>query len=223
MTGVLGRLRAWLGTAFGGDGAGEDDGEGGDGSGAVTSGPERSDTDHDGGDRRVVYRDDRPLETPNTLDGTDDAADTLRPGRVAVPDAEDGSATTPTEGSTTDHPPVSIPDAEGGSPPETTSPAGTEAAADDPESRSVDGMGDSGQPPDADREGGNDGFACSVCGTAIDDPNEPCPLCRSTDVVSLADGAAAEAAQDRRSRPSTSTSTGDDDAVDRLRDLRDGE
>lgn len=67
---------------------------------------------------------------------------------------------------------------------------------------------------------------CAVCGTAVDDPDGPCPLCRSTDIVPAGaksnarggDGSAAKTEAGRR------VVAGDDASVGRLRQLReDGE
>jgi hypothetical protein len=57
-----------------------------------------------------------------------------------------------------------------------------------------------------------------VCGTAVDDPSEPCPLCRSTDVVPVSEEANDAAAPSRGGRTTVSAAD-DDEAVDRLRDV----
>lgn len=210
MTGLLDRLRAWLGSVFGG-GSSDQDGTG-------------DDPDPDSRDRRVVHRDDRPLETPSTLErgrADREASRTTGTGdQVEIPDAEgDGPET------------VSIPDAEavgegeGDAPspaaePEESTPTPTDRSAaaelDDPEARDASGetgVADSGA--DAD-------FACSVCGTTVDEPSDPCPLCRSTDVVPVADAADVEAEEPLTRGGRTAVSTADDDeAVDRLHDVRD--
>ncbi|MFB6257029.1 MAG: hypothetical protein ABEH58_09960 [Haloplanus sp.] len=175
MTGVLDRLRAWFGTAVGGETTETDD-----------NAPATAESDAP--DRRVVHRDDRPLETPSTMGrAAPPSVSTPQPAQVGMPDtegeteADDGPA--PAD--------VSIPDAE------------AETAVDGPE---TDGA-----------------VACSVCGTTVDDPSAPCPLCRSTDVVPVAD-APGETADDTPERGDhTAVSTADDEAVERLRDVREGE
>jgi len=229
MTGAFDRLRAWLGGVFGGGAADGDD------------------ADTDAGDPtpesegRVVHRDDRPLETPGTMDRTtpptasgtdsDDGRD------VDVPDAADGA---PSGAATATPDTVAIPDAEadastGDDPSAVDGRAGP--AGVDSEERSSSGNraepGDSvehgstsGRPQADDRSrtvadaGDEDAaFACSVCGTAVDDPSEPCPLCGSTDVVPT-DGASDAGTPARGGRTTVSTE-GDDEAVDRLRDVTD--
>jgi hypothetical protein len=204
MTGVFDRLRAWLGSVFGGGAA-----DGDDGPDAPDPGPEA--------DGRVVHRDDRPLETPSTMERMDPPAPTRE-----RPDAE-GETAGDTEAPTTTPETVSIPDAE------------AEARGDDDATTTGEPpIDDSGRPPTAteaadDRTGGSQtaeathdsadsAFACSVCGTTIDDPSEPCPLCRSTDVVPT-DGTSDAGTPTRGGR--TTVSTGDDEAVDRLRDVTD--
>jgi hypothetical protein len=62
---------------------------------------------------------------------------------------------------------------------------------------------------------------CSVCGTTVDDPSAPCPLCRSTDVGPT--GVDGGGTGTPGGSGHTVVSTGDDEAVERLRDVRDGE
>jgi hypothetical protein len=64
-------------------------------------------------------------------------------------------------------------------------------------------------------------FECAVCGTGVDDPEGPCPLCQSTDIVPS--GEPAESAADRPA--ATERRVADDaDSVEKLRELRaDGE
>lgn len=175
MTGLLDRLRSWVGAVFGRGTAETDDDD-------APTVPESN-----APDRRVVHRDDRPLETPSTMDRpTPPSAST--PARVEVPDAEADVADRPAPAD------VSIPDAEAPTDPE---------APDGPE-------------PDA-------AVACSVCGTTVDDPSAPCPLCRSTDVVSVADAPDEVAGETPADGRRTAVSTTDDDAVERLRDVRGGE
>ncbi|WP_248896990.1 hypothetical protein [Haloplanus halobius] len=185
MTGLLSRLRAWIGAVFGG---GDDDESADSEAGGAT---------HDSGDGpAVVHRDTRPLETPKTLsrdaDHTltptaphDDATpDERDPPRVDVPDAEGDSASA-------DDVEISIPDAEPTAVGEARANDGAETASDA-------------------------AFVCSVCGTAVDDPDATCPLCHSSDVVP-----AGERDDDAPSvRGRTAVSNADDDAVDRLRDVR---
>ena len=70
-------------------------------------------------------------------------------------------------------------------------------------------------------------YECAVCGTAVDDPEGECPLCRSTDLVPAGSGADAGGdgsgpAGGRRER--VAAADADEEAVDRLRELReDGE
>ena len=189
MTGLLDRLRAWLGAVFGRGTAETDD--------DAPKAPES-----DAPDPRVVHRDDRPLETPSTMDRpTPPSASTpARPARVEVPDAE-------AEADVADRPApadVSIPDAEA---------TGTAAHGDDAETLAAD----------ADRPEPDAAVACSVCGTTVDDPSDPCPLCRSTDVVPVADAPDEMAGETPAHGRRTAASTADDDAVERLRDVRERE
>ncbi|WP_435066827.1 hypothetical protein [Haloplanus sp. C73] len=209
MTGLLGRLRAWL--------LGESD--------------DSEDTDEATDESsRVVHRDDRPLETPGTMERPnpptpgDESTDT-----VDIPDAESGgdSAVSTSEGGAVDAD-VSIPDAESAvadgtdatGTVETVADADGDAASADAESVAqeadeTDGAADSmttgGAGEDAE-------FACSVCGTAVDDPSVSCPLCRSTDVVPVDDAPTDEDAPSRGGR--TAVSTDDGEAADRLNDVR---
>jgi hypothetical protein len=206
MTGLFARLRAWLGGGSGSDD--EDD------SVQSTGRP----------DSRVAHRDDRPLETPESVE------------RPEPSQSGDGEPDATPSAAATDEPTVSIPDAEataGASEADgavattdwNTANGGrserTEAAAEDEPRTDAD-------PADAPADGT---VACSVCGTTVDDPSEPCPLCRSTDVgpVADADGAdAADADADAEAEAftrggRTAVSTADDEAVDRLRDVRKGE
>jgi len=203
------RLRAWLGSIFGAessDAGSEEDGE------APSSGP----------DPRVVHRDDRPLETPSTLESTAPPSPSSERGRVDVPDA-DTEAEAVTGESPTPPDTVSIPDAEARGSPAADETAETEqrpeADVETPpaaERGTAPETGSDSHAPDA-----NGAFACSVCGTTVDDPSAPCPLCRSTDVVPVADAAEADEPLTRGGR--TTVSTADDEAVDRLRDVKDGE
>lgn len=208
---VFERLRAWLGGLFGG-GASDADGEGDDPASSDDPSP------------RVVHRDDRPLETPSTMDRTDPPAPESRSGtRVDIPDAEtDGPARGGRDQPTAEADTVSIPDAE------PASPTGAESAASDGADPAVDERTEPTPAPtpdtaDGTQEDAADGaFACSVCGTTVDDPSTPCPLCRSTDVVPVADAAEADEPLTRGGRTAVST-TDDDEAVNRLRDVRDDE
>jgi hypothetical protein len=75
-------------------------------------------------------------------------------------------------------------------------------------------------------------YECAVCGTGVDDPEGPCPLCRATDVVPAdstggTDGQPPADRGDRDDGPLAGdrhVAPGDDASVERLRDLRaDGE
>jgi hypothetical protein len=194
MTGPFDRLRAWVGSFFG---AGTTEVEDGDGDG---DGPAS-----EASTERIVHRDDRPLETPSTMERPDPPTPGAEDERVDIPDAE---------GEASDDTPVSIPDAESGA--DVTPTAPTDESADEQ-------VGSTATAPDAtggDRdESGDAAFTCSVCGTTVDDPSEPCPLCRSTDVVPTSERDDDSEAPTRGGR--TSASTGDDEAVDRLRDVED--
>jgi len=194
MTGPFDRLRAWVGSFFGGDATEMDDG-GGPASEAPSD--------------RVVHRDDRPLETPSTMDRPDPPTPGAEDERVDIPDAEGGESDDASEA------PVSIPDAESAD--DMTTTADLTASGDDStDERAASGAPDTaGSAPD---DSGDAAFTCSVCGTAVDDPSEPCPLCQSTDVVPASDGADPEMPR-RDGR--TSVSATDDEAVDRLRDVED--
>ncbi|MEF8857030.1 MAG: hypothetical protein V5A16_06365 [Haloplanus sp.] len=186
MTGPFDRLRAWVGSFFGDDTTEMDDGD---------------DPASEAPSERVVHRDDRPLETPSTMDRPDPPTPGAEDERVDSPDAERGAADDASEA------PVSIPDAE--------SAGDVTAAADSAASTSPGDASGTSVAPDAEADAA---FTCSVCGTAVDDPSEPCPLCRSTDVVPVSDGSDPETpTRDGR----TSVSAADDEAVDRLRDVRD--
>jgi hypothetical protein len=195
MTGLFARLRAWLGI-----GSGTDD-------------EDESAPSVESRDSRVVHRDDRPLETP---------------GRMARPEPPSAAGESPDSAASApapDEPTVSIPDAEataGASEPGSVAPPTDGTTADD-------GGGERDAPETetrTDAESGDardDGaVACSVCGTTVEDPSEPCPLCRSTDVVPVAD-ADAEDAEPFTRGGRTAVSAADDEAVDRLRDVRKGE
>jgi hypothetical protein len=183
MTGLLDRLRAWFGAVFR--------------RGTAETGDDAPESD--ASDRRVVHRDDRPLETPSTMDrpAPPSASTPDRPARVEVPDAEAD---------------VSMPDAEAPTEPtDHDGGAGTPAADD----RETDGAVDTDVTDAA--------VACSVCGTTVDDPSAPCPLCRSTDVVPVADTPDGMAGETPAHGRRTAVSTADDDAVERLRDVREAE
>ena len=71
-------------------------------------------------------------------------------------------------------------------------------------------------------------YRCGVCGTGVEDLEETCPLCRSSDVVAVDEvGDRAASGSDEEAEPShllgeRHVSEGDDESVDRLRDLRSG-
>jgi hypothetical protein len=88
MTGLLDRLRGWIGAVFGTDRSSDDASGAGDAPSA---------------ERQVVHRDDRPLETPGTM-GRPTSPSEAGASRDEGADAETGDSTTPDE--------VSIPDAE---------------------------------------------------------------------------------------------------------------
>ena len=71
-------------------------------------------------------------------------------------------------------------------------------------------------------------YRCGVCGTGVDDPEGTCPLCRSSDLVAVeegADGTSSGSDEDlQASRPlgERHVAEGDDESVDRLRELQAG-
>ncbi|QGX96405.1 hypothetical protein EI982_17280 [Haloplanus rallus] len=197
MTGLLDGLRAWLGSFFG-DGTDGDDA------------PPDDEDRFAGESPTVVHRDDRPLETPSDLDPSPPSEGETSSG--TVPNAattEDGDDTSG-DGEDVERPDrVSIPDAEsvaGG----TDAPTAGERAVD------VDD-------PTGDREMADDDptgdVVCAVCGTAVEDPTGACPLCGSTDVRSAEAGDGPPGSP----RGRTTVSAADDEAVDRLGDVRSGE
>ena len=194
MTGLFARLRAWLG------------------GGSKTDSENESVTAAESADPRVVHRDDRSLETPSTMEQTDPPS--------AGSESPDPKTGTPAA----DEPAVSIPDAEATA--EASEPGSVVTPADEESVERGDAATETGARPDADPvDTPDDGaVACSVCGTTVDDPSEPCPLCRSTDVVPVADADAdAEDAEPFTRGGRTAVSAADDEAVDRLRDVRKGE
>lgn len=227
MTGLFDRLRAWLGSFFG-DGTLDDDSDATESSEFEGSGP------------TVAHRDDRPLETPDTLspsppgrdaDATSDAGDATS-ARVEIPDAEGGTDDGDT--STPDPDAVSIPDAEAvatgadetpvDASIESPSDAGPDAAADadagvghDTRSDATSSGTDVERDADSSDADVDAAFACSVCGTPVDDPEDACPLCHSTDVVPV-DGQSGDDSPSRRGR--TDVTEADEAAVDRLRDVQ---
>jgi hypothetical protein len=202
MTGLFARFRAWLGGLFDGGTTADDATE------AASSA--------DGASPRIVHRDDRPLETPTTMERTDPPS--------AGGESPDSKTGTPAA----DEPTVSIPDAEtttGASGPDSVAPPtdGTTAADEGVERGEVATEADARPVADSvDARDADGTVACSVCGTTVDDPSEPCPLCRSTDVEPVAD-AGTEDAEPFTRGGRTAVSTADDEAVDRLRDVRKGE
>ncbi|MFD1633738.1 hypothetical protein ACOZ4L_12965 [Haloplanus ruber] len=199
MTGLLDRLRSWLGSVFGAE---------------TTDGDDVS-ADVDGQDARdsptVVHRDDRPLETPSDLDHSSPTESAPVRG-ASTSGAEHEAPSDPTDDEEAERGRVSIPDAE--------SVAG--GAADTP--AEGDRANSSGADPEMADDRGDadddaaDGFACAVCGTAVDDPTEACPLCGATDV--RPDG---ERGDGHHESPGgrTAVSAADDEAVERLGDVRD--
>ena len=198
MTGLFARFRTWLGGLFDGGSAADDATE----AAADASSP------------RVVHRDDRPLETPGTMERTDSRST----------ERGDSDATASPPGAA--EPTVSIPDAEatpGGSGSDDVAPTADGDATADGRPGREGAMTTVGADANPDGDPGDDTFACSVCGTTVDDPSAPCPLCRSTDVGPVADDATEADAEAFARGGRTAVSTADDEAVDRLRDLRDGE
>ena len=71
-------------------------------------------------------------------------------------------------------------------------------------------------------------YRCGVCGTGVDDPEGTCPLCRSSDVVAVdevADGTSPGSyrkAEESRPLGERHVAEGDDESVDRLRELQAG-
>jgi hypothetical protein len=186
---LLDRLRAWLG--FDADGTTEADDDGAGSTAADRPAPQ------------VVHRDDRPLETPSAMDRTEPPAPGSGSGTRGSTDGDDAGTDAGTDARSGRTDPA--PEAEAESIPD------AEATADDEQPGST-AVG----PPDSGGESGDTAFVCSVCGTTVDDPSEPCPLCRSTDVGAVGGGTEPSAHGGR-----TAVSTADDDeAVDRLRDVR---
>lgn len=212
------RLRAWFGSFFG------------DGASAAPHGTDDPESDSEGPAPRVVHRDDRPLETPSTMDGTEPPASVSTSGaesetHTTIPDAEAGaeSDTGGRKGAGVDSDPVSIPDAEATAADRTddATPGGDETAREATAAERTDATPAPERGDGSEDESADTAFACSVCGTTVDDPTEPCPLCRSTDVVPTAGGAGDAEAPTRDGRTAVSAADDDDEAVDRLRDVRD--
>jgi rubrerythrin len=73
------------------------------------------------------------------------------------------------------------------------------------------------------------GYRCTVCGTGVETPDDPCPLCRSSELVPTDDAgdvydATGDGAQSSESVGQKTASISDaDDAVERLRNLRQDE
>jgi hypothetical protein len=233
MTGLIDRVRAWVGSLLGG---GVDDADATAETPATTTDP------------TVVHRDDRPLETPGTMSPADarpPAAGSVGGddrGRAADPttSADEPTTTGATAGDAPGDGPVSIPDAEAVAE-KTAGSAATDAGqrsadADETPGPATDAGAASNRTADSDREtaaerGDGDAvtavenaaaeaFVCSVCGTAVDDPAADCPLCRSTDVVPVGAGETDDGTT-RSGRTTVSSTAEEDDAVDRLRDVRD--
>jgi hypothetical protein len=179
MTGLLARLRGWLGSLVGGDG---DDGDDADAD---------AEPRMEGNAPTVSHRDDRPLETPDVSPAA--AATAGESGRGGDdgdrPPSRDRDAATEPDRDTeaaVDSGPVSIPDAEatagGEAGGRAGSPTGEGDAATGGTATSDAAGGDA--TPEADTDDASaEGFECAVCGTAVDDPAHSCPLCRSTEVV----------------------------------------
>jgi hypothetical protein len=231
MTSLFDRLRTWFGSWFDSDGsvgqapgdrsADDDGGEDGDGASSQFDSAGRAPT--------VAHRDDRPLETPTGLDqslpasaaapsdGPDD--DDTGSAPVEIPDAETVAAAATGSHAAPDDPDVGADGvvSEGGSPSSSSPGDGGDTTGSD-EPRPDDRSAGDGEAIDSATPETTEGpFACSVCGTAVEEPTAPCPLCRSTDVVAVADVAGTEDGATRRGRTAVST---DDEAVDRLRDVR---
>jgi hypothetical protein len=136
----------------------------------------------------VAHRDDRPLETPTDLDPSSPSASRIAPA--------------------TDPDSVEIPDADA---------VASEAAGRDLEVDGPSAAGGSRRSPSS-GDASDAPLACSVCGTAVEEPDAPCPLCRSTDVAPVTDTAVGNDGRTRAGR--TAASRTEDEAVDRLRDLR---
>jgi hypothetical protein len=219
MTGFLDRLRSWLRSLGGGESADESD----------TPEPDAGRSpDVEGDTPSVVHRDDRPLETPTNLDpsppsdaaSSTDAVERDHRQGVEIPDVE-GDANPPSD--------VSIPDAETESGSSTDVP-GDEVAVADAESSTGSETGETGDgsggradgTPVADAtdhdDAASDGFVCSVCGTAVDDPEAGCPLCGSRDV--RPESTPDDGNGSPRGRTAVAAADDDDAAVDRLRDVR---
>ena len=147
------------------------------------------------------------VEIPDAENGTGTGSDS-NPGRVSIPDAETPAGDAVNGEATDDHTPTG----EASMPAESAPSSAPEPAESSDSAQSTDA-----ETPDADDD---EGFACSVCGTAVDDPDTSCPLCRSTDVVPVSDAPTEGDGPSREGRTAVSTSD-DDEAVDRLRDVRD--
>jgi hypothetical protein len=173
----------------------------------VGDGTDDDETDDGNGESStVVRRDDRPLETPSDLDPAPPSeADALSTRSGPSPPTDvvgDASGVGGDDGDDGRPERVSIPDAESA----VDGPTPGRPVTDD----SPPTTPDEGSDPD------DDGLVCSVCGTAVDDPTEACPLCGSTDVQSTEAGDDSLGSSPGR----TTTSTADDEAVDRLGDVR---
>lgn len=202
MTGPLERLRSWLGARVSGADDAPTGTDAGDGTDAAAGGR----------DRTVVHRDDRPLETPTaTSPAADRTVERRRERSPPIPDAEAVAGGSTAEAS------VPAESERGGA----GAAGGAAASTPTTDGRDDAEPGRSGG-TETDHEGGGDpaaSFACSVCGTVVDDPTAACPLCRSTDVGPAPEATTGDDGSTRAGR-TTVTSTGDEEAaVARLRDV----
>lgn len=88
---------------------------------------------------------------------------------------------------------------------------GSGAETDDERAEAASDTEESAQPAGA-------SYECAICGTAVEGPDESCPVCRSGDIV-----ATDRDTTDGRSAPATArqhVEESDDDPVDRLQQIR---
>ncbi|WP_299334862.1 hypothetical protein [Haloplanus sp.] len=172
MSGLVTRIREWVGSLFGG--ADEND------TAADEPRTERG-GEKRGGGPDITHRDDRPLETPDVSPRAANAVTASEP----EPETAAGAVTSQ------DDPPKLSTDAGSGSVVVTGPEAGTESAGqagpddrnvptDDPATGAGNRTNDASGTPATDTAST---FECAVCGTGVDGPAHSCPLCRSDEVV----------------------------------------
>lgn len=204
MTGPFGRFRAWVGSLFGT----REETADGEAANAETSDPPSS------GSAEVTAE---LLEQAIAEAESTPTTETVRRERAGdAADAEDSPFELEGGPKT-----VRVSSDEGGADEETAgdedAPEGAETT-DATETEAVDG--------DADATPTDYAYRCTVCGTGVETPDDPCPLCHASEIVPTDDaGDVYDEADDspEASGPigETTTSISDaDDAVERLRDLR---